>query len=203
MDLYLNLPAFLAFFWFAWIGSVTPGPNCMVALATGANFGARATAPHALGVFFGFSAMLLAAGLGVAELIRTHMLVAVTLRWLGIGYLVWLGIQLMRSSGLSDRSVARPPKVHESALLQFANPKAWMLVIATVSAYQGIARPNWLRQLLFMGIFGTCCAVSIFIWAWIGSSMRQWLSRNGRMAVFNGLAGASLLLTALWTAWYG
>ena len=203
MNLYLNLPGFLAFVWFAWIGSVTPGPNCMVALASGANFGVRATAPHALGVFFGFSFMLLAASFGVAELIRTHVLVAVTLRWLGVSYLVWLGIQLMRSKDFSDRSAARPPKVHESALLQFANPKAWMLVIATVGAYQGIASPDWLRQLLFVATFGSCCAAAIFIWAWVGSEMRNWLAKNRRMAKFNRLAGASLILTALWTAWYG
>ncbi len=202
MNLHLNLPGFLAFVWFAWIGSVTPGPNCMVALATGANFGARATTPHALGVFIGFSFMLLAAGFGVAELIRTHPLIAIALRWLGVAYLVWLGIQLMRSKDFSDRKVARPPKVHESALLQFANPKAWMLVVATVGAYQGIARPDWLRQLLFVATFGGCCVVAIFIWAWIGAAMRNWLGKNRRMAIFNMFAGASLILTALWTAWY-
>ncbi len=202
MNLQLNLAGYLAFVWFAWVGSVTPGPNCMVALATGANFGVRATVPHALGVFVGFSLMLLAAGLGVAELIHSHPLVAVLLRWLGIGYLVWLGVQLMRSEGLSDRSVARPPKVHESALLQLANPKAWMLIIATVGAYQNVAKPDWLRQLLFIATFGLCCVLAIFIWGWIGSSMRHWLAKGQRMKVFNGVTGSSLILTALWTAWY-
>lgn len=202
MNLHFNLASFLAFAWFAWIGSITPGPNCMVALATGANFGVRATAPHALGVFIGFSFMLLTAGLGVAELIQTHALVAVVLRWLGIGYLVWLGAQLMRSQGLSDRPIARPPKVYESAVLQLANPKAWMLVIATVGAYQGIAQPDWLRQILFITTFGSCCVVAIFIWGWIGAALRNWLKKNQRMQVFNAMAGGSLILTAIWTAVY-
>ncbi len=202
MNLHLNLGGFLAFAWFALIGSITPGPNCMVALATGANFGVRATGPHALGVFLGFSSMLLAAGLGAAELIQTHALVAVLLRWLGIGYLLWLGIQLMRSHGLSDRRVARPPKIHESAVLQLANPKAWMLVIATVGAYQGIATPDWLRQLLFVATFGISCVVGVLLWGWIGAALRHWLAKNRRMKIFNALAGGSLILTAGWTAVY-
>lgn len=202
MNLSVNLASYLAFAWFAWIGSVTPGPNCMVALATGANFGARATVPHALGVMIGFSAMLLAASFGVATLIQAHPLVAGLLRWLGIAYLLWLGIQLMRSRGADSRRVARPPKVYESALLQLANPKAWMLVIATAGAYQGLARPVWLQQLLIVTTFALCCSLAIFIWGWIGASMREWLTKNSRMAIFNGLAGASLIITAIWTALY-
>ena len=57
----IDLPLLAAFAWFAWVGSVTPGPNCALALATGANFGARAIGPHMLGVTIGFSTMLLVA----------------------------------------------------------------------------------------------------------------------------------------------
>lgn len=200
MNLQFNTAAFVAFVWFAWVGSVTPGPNCMVALATGANFGARAALSHALGVMIGFSLMLAAAALGVAGLIAAHPVVGIGLRWLGITYLVWLGLSLIRAGQLSDRSVTRPPMVHESALLQLANPKAWMLVIATIGAYQGIARPAWLQQLIITLTFCVSCSLAIALWAWLGSSLRDWLSAPGRLRWFNGLAGLSLLATAVWTA---
>lgn len=200
MNLQFNTAAFVAFAWFAWVGSVTPGPNCMVALATGANFGARAAIGHALGVMIGFSLMLAAAALGVAGLIAAHPIVGTGLRWLGIAYLVWLGITLIRAGQLSDRSVARPPRVHESALLQLANPKAWMLVIATTGAYQGIARPVWLQQVLITLTFCASCSLAIALWAWLGASMREWLAEPRRLRWFNGLAGLSLVVTAAWTA---
>jgi threonine/homoserine/homoserine lactone efflux protein len=66
-----------AFGWFAWVGSVTPGPNNAIALSMAANFGVRAVVPHSVGVAVGFSSMLVAAGLGAYGLL---MMVGARLR---------------------------------------------------------------------------------------------------------------------------
>lgn len=190
----------VAFAWFAWIGSVTPGPNCALALATGANFGLTSVRGHLVGVLIGFSSMLAAASAGAQTLFAQVPLAAVVLKWFGIGYLVWMGISLARARGLANRHAARPPRVHESALLQLANGKAWMLLTATVGAYQGLASPAWLEASLLIAVFAVCCALALVIWAWAGAALRGWLSDGTRLAWFNGLLGASLIATAVWMA---
>src|SRR5690606_15339059 len=110
-----------------------------LALSTAANFGARSVLPHMAGVAIGFSAMLAAALAGAHGLLLAVPWLAFALKWFGIGWLAWMGVQLARSRSLAERRSARPPRVHESTLLQLANPKAWMLMTATVGAYQNIA----------------------------------------------------------------
>ena len=196
----VDLPLLAAFAWFAWVGSVTPGPNCAMALATAANFGAASVRPHMAGVAIGFGTMLAVMLAGAHALFTAFPALAGALKWFGIGYLVWLGVQLARSQGFAERSAARPPRVWESALLQLANPKGWMLITATVGAYQHLARPAWLNGLLVVAIFCACCVLALVVWAWIGASLRGWLAYGRRLAVFNGLLGASLIATAAWMA---
>lgn len=198
----INWPKLAAFSWFAWVGSVTPGPNNALALSTAVNFGVRAVVPLSLGVALGFSTLLVGAGLGAYGLLLASPALAVTLRLFGVLYLCWLGVQLARSSTIAQRVVARPPRWYETAALQYANPKAWMLAVGTVGAYQGLAQPAWLEQSLIATIFAACCVVSNFAWAMLGTAMRSWLQVGARLRIFNATLGASLIATAAWL-WLG
>ena len=60
----MTLDVFLALLAFAFVSSVTPGPNNMMLMASGVNFGFRRTIPHALGVAIGFTLMVAIIGLG-------------------------------------------------------------------------------------------------------------------------------------------
>ena len=56
----------LALIIFAFVSSITPGPNNLMLMASRANFGYRRTIPHMLGIGLGFSIMLLLVGAGLA-----------------------------------------------------------------------------------------------------------------------------------------
>ena len=187
-----------AFAWFAWVGSVTPGPNNALALSTAVNFGVRAVVPLSAGVAIGFSTMLVAVGLGAYGLLLRYPAMAQGLRLFGVLYLCWLGWQLARATMIAERRVARPPRWFEIAALQYANPKAWLLAAGTVSAYQGLAQPVWLEQSIIALVFVVSCVLSNFLWAWVGTSMSSWLGGGLRLRVFNGAVGASLIATAAW-----
>jgi threonine/homoserine/homoserine lactone efflux protein len=189
---------FAAFVWFAWVGSVTPGPNNALALATAANFGLRAVLPLTAGVALGIASILLAVGAGADNLLRSVPGLAMGLKVFGVLYLLWLGLQLVRSSGLSDARVARAPRWFETAALQYANPKVWMLALGTVSAYRGLAQPAWLEQIVIALVFASCCVASNLIWGWAGASLRSWLAIGDRLRGFNLLLGSSLMATAAW-----
>lgn len=197
---HIDVPLLAAFTWFAWVGSITPGPNTALALATAANFGARTVGAHIVGVAIGFALMLGSALAGAQGLFAALPAAGTALRWLGIGYLAWLGLQIARSRSFSEQRAARPPRVHESALVQFANAKAWILIAGTVGAYQGLATPSWFGGLLIVTIFVSFCMIALVIWAWLGASLRHWLAVGTRLAWFNGALGASLVATAAWIA---
>ncbi|MDT2076626.1 MAG: LysE family translocator, partial [Planktomarina sp.] len=52
---------------FCLVSSITPGPNNLMLMAAGANFGIRRTLPHAAGVVMGFTFMIIVIGLGAAQ----------------------------------------------------------------------------------------------------------------------------------------
>ena len=66
----MDIDVFLALIGFAFVTSVTPGPNNMMLLASGVNFGARRTVPHMLGIRLGHALMVFVVGLGLAGVIH-------------------------------------------------------------------------------------------------------------------------------------
>ena len=200
MNWALDLPMLLAYLWFAWVGAVTPGPNTMVALSCGIHFGLRSIGPHLIGVVIGVSLMMTLVLSGAQALIDTVPMLAQALRWFGVGWLLWLGIQLARSTGLDNAVRIRPPHVWESALLQWGNPKAWMVMTGTAATWRGVAGPGWLDMAVLIAGFAGSCALSLLLWAHGGERLAHWLKQGRRLAYFNRALGASLCATAIWLA---
>lgn len=198
---------FLALLAFSLIGSFTPGPNTIVASATGATFGLRATLPHVFGVPLGLATMLLAAAAGVAGLIAAAPGAGAVLHWLGIAYMAWLSIGLARSHGDAGERpggpFGLPLSVLQSALFQYLNPKAWMLALAMTATW--LAGPDpWRRELIVMTVFGLSAAASLVAWGGAGAVLRRWLADGGRRRRLFDLAMATALgATTLWLAWRG
>jgi threonine/homoserine/homoserine lactone efflux protein len=199
----------LSFTWFAVVMSVTPGPNCTIALIAGTKFGLRSVLPHLIGVNIGFSLLLIATSLGAYGMIMANPLFAQLLKTGGIIYLVWMGWNLgfhaRKNSTAKDRgnlTGAVKPTVLGSALFQFTNPKAWLFATGAIAAYQNLAKPFWINIALMTFICACSCATGIMTWASLGTSLQRWLNRSAdgrgnRQTSFNKVAGLSLILTAL------
>lgn len=77
---------------FAFISSITPGPNNLMLMTSGINFGLRRTVPHMLGVTSGFTLMIALIGLGLMQLIQAvpgSMIVITILSGLYLLYMAW------------------------------------------------------------------------------------------------------------------
>src|SRR5690242_6789116 len=92
----------LAFSMFALVTSVTPGPNNLMLLASGVNFGFRSSVPHMLGICSGFLLMVLAVGIGLAEVFSRHPWVYSLLKWVGAIYMLYLAWCIATSVSLDD-----------------------------------------------------------------------------------------------------
>ncbi|MHA7681201.1 LysE family translocator [Cupriavidus sp. PET2-C1] len=185
------------------VGAFTPGPNTTIAAVTGANFGLRATLPHCVGVAFGFASILALCAAGVGALILASPALALLVHAAGVLYLLWLALKLARSTALSDKQVLRPLSVWQSAVLQYANIKAWMLALATAASYMAGAQSPVHRALLVCAVFAVFGFVSNGVYGVIGATLRQWLQVGHRIRWFNRAMGLALALTALWIALAG
>jgi len=190
---------FAAYVAFAAIGSFTPGPNTMIALATGVHFGWRRVWPHALGVMAGVSAMLAMGIAGAVGLVLAVPGAGAVLRAVGIAYLLWLAWSIARSADPHRRGLERPLAAWQSTLLQFVNVKAWMLAIAIAVASTWFAQPGTAlaRAAVAIAVFAVMTAIANVAWAAAGQGLQAWLSVGRRRRVFDRTMGIALAASAL------
>jgi threonine/homoserine/homoserine lactone efflux protein len=77
----------IALLGFAFVTSVTPGPNNMMLLASGVNFGFRRTVPHMLGISLGHAVMVFLVGLGIAGLFKAWPPALLILKLASVAYM--------------------------------------------------------------------------------------------------------------------
>ena len=96
---------------FAFVSSITPGPNNLMLMASGINFGFRRTIPHMAGVGIGFTVMIVLIGLGIAELLKAVPVAFTVIRAASVAYLLFLAWKLAHAqpSG-ADGAGAPPPR---------------------------------------------------------------------------------------------
>ncbi|TRW96835.1 LysE family translocator [Paracoccus sp. M683] len=185
---------------FAFVTSVTPGPNNMMLMASGANFGLRRTMPHMLGVSLGFGVMVVVLGLGVDRVIQGSPALADGLKWVSMAYMLWLAWKIAnagRPTGIETDvnrpQGARPMTFLQAAAFQWVNPKAWAMALGALSAYAAGA-----GGALGVGVvFALVNLPTVSLWAAMGQGLRRLLAEPGRLRIFNWAMAALLVVSML------
>jgi threonine/homoserine/homoserine lactone efflux protein len=120
---------------FAFVGSITPGPNNALLLASGIRFGFGRTVRHVAGTALGMSALILAMAGGIGVLLAAVPGAELALKLVGSAYLSYLAVRIASSQGLTRSVVSRPLGVVHAAAFQFANPKGWLFAFAAVGTF--------------------------------------------------------------------
>ncbi|PZR83019.1 MAG: lysine transporter LysE [Stutzerimonas stutzeri] len=184
----------LAFIGYAFVTSITPGPNNTLLLASGANHGFRASLPLLLGINFGFSGLVLAVGLGLGGLFSAIPVLHDILRYAGSAYLLYLAWKIARSAPLEPGAKAAAPlSFPAAAAFQWVNPKAWIMAVGAVAAYTP-TEGYFLNLAIVVIAYALANGPCIAVWAIGGTMLRGLLSDPARQRVFNVVMG--LLLAA-------
>jgi threonine/homoserine/homoserine lactone efflux protein len=187
----------LALFTFAFVTSITPGPNNMMLFASGVNFGFRRTIPHMLGIGSGFFTLLLGVGFGLSAILEALPLLHTVLKTVGGAYLLYIAWHIAASRSISEGAAgARPMTFFEAAAFQWVNPKAWVMALGAMTAYPDPENYAF-TVLIIAAIFALVNIPSVSCWAGFGSLLRDWLSVPPRLKWFNIAMGA-LLALSLW-----
>ncbi|MDJ1007795.1 MAG: LysE family translocator [Paracoccaceae bacterium] len=173
-----------ALYVFVVVAIFTPGPNNMMLLASGANFGVRRTVPHMLGIMIGHAAMVVVLGLGLAGVLAAAPLVFAILKYACLAYLLWLAWRIAHAAPPEGaEATGRPMSFFEAALFQWVNPKAWAVALTAVTAYapgEGLFAVA-VTALVFLSV----SLPSVSLWAGLGTGIRRWLDNPGRLRAFN------------------
>jgi threonine/homoserine/homoserine lactone efflux protein len=195
----MNFEVLSALIIFAFVSSITPGPNNLMLMNSGANFGFKKTIPHLLGVGIGFTLMIALVGLGVIELFDAIPLSYEILKVLSIVYLLYLAFKIASSTGNLEQksSSAKPFTFIQAALFQWVNPKAWTMALTSISIY---APSNSMSAVLLVAIvFGIVNLPCISSWIVLGQKIQVLLTDQKRLRAFN-ISMAILLILSLYPA---
>ena len=183
---------------FCFAGSMTPGPNNLMLLASGVNYGFSRTLPHILGVITGYALLLSLVGLGLGQAFVAFPVVHFALKVAGGGYLIWLAWKIANSGPayVDDVRAGRPMTFVQAATFQWVNVKGVLLAVSAVAAF---TRPETLSTSLpgLVAVSALASCVSAVTWAAFGAGLSRFLSSPGALRSFN-IAMALLLLASLW-----
>lgn len=190
---------------FAAVSSGTPGPNNLMLMTSGVNFGMKRSVPHLLGITMGFSFMIFAVGMGLQTIFTVIPQLETVLRYVGTAYLLWLAWKIANSGpvGEGKASGAKPMSFWAAAAFQWVNPKAWFMAISAITTYaSSAAGGSKLSQVvLVVIIFGTINFPLVACWGLFGSAMRRFLQDPKILKIFN-VTMAILLVASLYPIVY-
>lgn len=189
---------FLGLAMFSFVSSITPGPNNLMLMASGANFGFRRTLPHMLGVGLGFTAMVILVGIGLLGLFQAYPLSYDLLRVVSVIYLLFLAWKIATAArpeaGIASGQ-GRPMTFMQAVLFQWVNPKAWTMALTALSVY---APSRNLGAVLFVAVvFGLINFPCVSSWTLLGQQLQRWLTSRRRLVAFN-VGMATLLVLSLY-----
>lgn len=182
---------------FAFVSSITPGPNNLMLMASGANYGLRRTLPHMLGVALGFAFMVILVGVGLIQIFDAFPVTYTVLKVASVGYLLYLAWKIATAAAPEAKEPTGTPFTFlQAAAFQWVNPKAWTMALTAISVYAVPEAGVW--GILLVGlVFGAVNLPSVSVWTWMGQQLRRVLDDPRKLRAFN-IAMAVLLIGSLW-----
>jgi len=190
----VNTELLMALSLFAFVSSVTPGPNNIMLMSSGATFGFVKTLPHMLGVGIGFTLMVVLIGAGIMTLFDVIPASYQVLKWVSIIYLLYLAYRIATSTTLQRNNTrAKPFTFIQAALFQWVNPKGWTMALTAISVYAPTRNMSAVAVVAI--IYGLVNIPSISTWVLMGQGLQSWLANPMRLRIFNGSMAVLLVLS--------
>jgi len=198
---------------FALVATITPGPNNIMIMTSGLNYGITRTLPHFFGICLGFPTMVIAVGLGLGSLFQSFPVLHSIIRILGISYLLYLAWKIAttkvspamvsstpQNQGAADESsdsLSKPLSFVQAALFQWVNPKAWVMVVSSLAAFTSVGSELFTQALLIALSFFLVSFPCVGTWLLGGAFLRRLFKRPGQLQVFNVTMAILLALSIL------
>ncbi len=189
---------FLPLFLFLISSSLTPGPNNLLVLNSGLNFGIKKSLPHFLGICLGFPMMVLILALGFGAIFIKYEWIRQSLKIVGSLYMLFLAWQIFKSSSDNTNGLhaAKPFSFLQAIIFQWVNPKAWLMGVGAISLFS--LSPNYFNNAITIsGLFLLTIFPCVGIWLVFGAILQNVLKNKKHQRIFNTLMAISLVASIL------
>lgn len=193
MPIHILIPLSL----FAFVSSITPGPNNIMLLASGVNFGWRPTLPHLLGVSAGFSLMLIVIGFGLGEIFKTYPEIYGVMKWIRAFYFLYLAWTMVKSvvpHGKANAVRVKPVSFLGAVVFQWINPKAIIMAVACFSSYAP-PQSGALAILSICAVFAVINLPCLATWTLFGDRLRAHFREPRLHLTFNWIMATLLIIS--------
>ena len=192
--------------WLALLGaaimiSLSPGAGFATAVSFGLSNGVRGAAPAVFGLICGYGTQMLIVSLGLGALIATSPIVFNVIKYLGAAYLIWLGVQVIRSHAELELHNVEPLRKRErfirAFLVNISNPKGMVFLLALVPQFLNPTEPQ-APQLWMIGL--TLVLVDWIVmtgYSGIAARLRTFVQNPKGRAWINRASGSALILAGL------
>ncbi|MCK8044200.1 LysE family translocator [Shewanella sp. 1CM18E] len=183
---------------FAFSSGITPGPNNIMLMSSGVNFGIKRSLPHLLGICIGFPTMVLAIGLGLSAVFQAYPILHSIIKYVGIAYLLYLAWLIASSSAkMNGKDTASPLSFIQAAAFQWVNPKAWIMGIGAIATFTTMNQALAPQVLTIALVFFFVALPSAFVWLGFGVALKRLLKNQRQQKVFNVTMALLLVLSIL------
>jgi threonine/homoserine/homoserine lactone efflux protein len=188
---------FLALVVFSFTMAFTPGPNNVIATASGVNHGYVRTIPFIMGLTVGFPVMIASVGFGLGFIFEAYPWLHNVMKILGIGYLLWLAYKIATATSIGGAGASKPFSFLQAAGFQWINPKSWAAGTSTLGTFTSTEAGNFHWQVLIVAsVYVAAGFFSGSAWTLFGSGISRFLKEPKILRLFN-LSMAVLLVGSL------
>ncbi|MCX8228063.1 MAG: LysE family translocator, partial [Sulfitobacter sp.] len=131
--------------------NLTPGADMMFCLGQGMRFGPKASVAASAGISLGGMVHVTLAGLGLGALVAAVPWAFDVIRWVGVGYLLWLAAQTFRGEKKAQGTAVPPSAFRGALIVSLTNPKVILFVLAFVPQFVVPEAGPVLLQFLIFG----------------------------------------------------
>lgn len=182
---------------FAFSSGITPGPNNIMLMTSGVNFGIKRSLPHLMGISLGFPTMILAIGLGLSAVFQTYPIIHQLIKIIGIIYLLYLSWLIANSSSkLEGKSVAKPLSFIQAAAFQWVNPKGWIMAVGAIATFTSVQQELTAQVITIATVFLCVAFPCAIVWLGFGVALKRLLKNERQQKVFN-ISMAVLLVASI------
>ena len=180
------------FFVFAFVTAITPGPNNSMLMASGIKFGRKASIPHFLGIWFGFTFLFLIGGFiltFIPDIIFKY------LEYFGYAVITYIAYRVAttKTSSKNQDGLQKPFTFLQGCLFQWVNPKGLFMAVSGLTTFNVTTTQG---AFIYFSVLPFC----VGIWLVLGEAMQVWLEKNSTLErvvyVFLGLSMIASLLLA-------
>jgi threonine/homoserine/homoserine lactone efflux protein len=141
--------------------------------------------------------MMFAVAFGLGAVVLGHPQVATGMKWAGAALLLWLAWKIATARAADAAADAPPVGFFAAALLQWINPKAWLVATSAAGTYLQSGTNPLVQALWMTALFLAAALPSGFVWLAFGTALRRWLSSPTRLRAFNIAMGALLAASVI------